>query len=134
MEETKMVNKEERMKVLEMVRDGVISAEEAAQLLETMSDSSDRPSPGQKKTGKVDLKGKFLRVRVTDATSNKAKVNVTVPLSFIELAVRTGARFVPDMNGIDVEELWEAIQDGATGKMVDVTDEEGGEHVEVYID
>lgn len=130
-----MTNKEERMKVLEMVRDGVISAEEAAQLLEAMSDPVERPVAPRKPAGSnVDTRGKFFRVRITDAATNKPKVNVTLPLSLINVAMKTGAKFAPEIDEINMQEIWEAIQDGATGKIVDVMDSDDGQHVEVYID
>lgn len=128
-----MTNKEERMKVLEMVRDGVITAEEAAQLLETMSEGE--PKPAAKKFGSAaDMKGKFFRVRVTDANSGRNKVNVTLPLSLINVAMKTGAKFAPEIDEVNMQEIWEAIESGATGKIVDVLDDDEGQHVEVYIE
>jgi hypothetical protein len=45
-----------------------------------------------------------------------------------------GARFVPDMEGLELEELAEALREGLTGKVMDVMDEEQGQHVEVYVE
>lgn len=131
-----MTNQEERMKVLEMVRDGIISAEEAAQLLETMGLSDEKPSP-KKPDIQVKMKkgkGRVFRVRVTDTDTNKTRVNVTLPMSLVNVAMRTGAKFAPEIEGIDMEEIFDAINDGATGKIVDVMDGDDGEHVEVFIE
>ena len=131
-----MTNREERMKVLEMVRDGVISAEEAAQLLETMGLAEDKPAPKKEefRSSVRRGKGRTFRVRVTDADSKKTRVNVTLPMALVNVAMKTGAKFAPDIEGVDMEEIFEAINSGATGKIVDVLDADGGEHVEVFID
>ena len=132
-----MTNKEERIKVLEMVRDGVITAEEAAQLLETMGIAEEKPAAEQKSTFRVSArkgKGRTFRVRVTDTDTNKIRVNVTLPMSLVNVAMKTGAKFAPEIDGIDMEEIFEAISDGATGKIVDVMDGNDGERVEVFIE
>jgi hypothetical protein len=38
------------------------------------------------------------------------------------------------MEGIQVEELAEALRQGMTGKIIDVVDEEEGQRVEVYVE
>ena len=131
-----MTNKEERIKVLEMVRDGVISAEEAAQLLETMGLAEEKAEPKNdaSRSNVRRGKGRTFRVRVTDTASKKTRVNVTLPMALVNVAMRTGAKFAPEIEGVDMEEIFEAINSGATGKIVDVLDSDGGEHVEVFID
>ena len=131
-----MTNREERMKVLEMVRDGIISAEEAAQLLETMGLADEKPA-SKSPDPRISMrkgKGRTFRVRVTDTDTNKPRVNVTIPMALVNVAMRTGAKFAPEIDGIDMEEIFQAINDGTTGKIVDVVDENDGEHVEVFIE
>jgi hypothetical protein len=45
-----------------------------------------------------------------------------------------GARYSPDIEDFDWDELVAAIQEGAEGKLVEVEDVEDGEKVEVYVD
>ncbi len=45
-----------------------------------------------------------------------------------------GARFSPQIDGLDRKQLLEFLQSGTTGKVIDVLDDDGGEHVEVYIE
>ena len=45
-----------------------------------------------------------------------------------------GARFAPNMEGVNLEEMMAAIKSGASGKIMDVTDEDSGEHVEIYVE
>ena len=130
-----MANTEERMKILGMVREGVITAEEAAKLLEMMSqDSSKRQSAGEAAQKKSGLKAKLFRVRVTDIDTNKTRVNVTLPMGLINVAMKAGSKFAPEIDNIDMQEIFKAIEEGATGRIVDVVDEKDGEHVEVFIE
>lgn len=130
-----MATNEERLKILTMLQDGVINADEAAQLLEALGEDKPRrpganfspqPPPGRP--------GRWLRVRVTDVDSGKTRVNVRLPVGLIGSGLKFGMRFAPEVEGLDPDALLEAIQTGELGQIVDVYDEEDGEHVEVYIE
>jgi hypothetical protein len=43
-------------------------------------------------------------------------------------------RFVPEVDGLDPNDLMEWVRSGEVGQIVDVYDEEDGEHVEVFIE
>jgi len=45
-----------------------------------------------------------------------------------------GARFAPEVEGINFDEVMAAIKSGSQGKIVDVVDEEDGERVEIYVE
>lgn len=125
---------EERLQILKMVEAGQLTAEEAAKLLAAMEagaekeqDRGPRPSPpGQP--------ARWLRVRVTDETTGKRKVNVNLPISMVNVAMKVGSKFAPEIKDFDVEEIFAAIQSGAQGKIVEVQDEEEGERVEVFVE
>ena len=55
-------------------------------------------------------------------------------MRLVNVGLRLGARFVPEMEGLDVEELAEALRQGLTGKIIDVIDEDEGQRVEVYVE
>jgi len=122
---------EERLQVLKMVEAGQISAEEGAKLL-TALENPPEPTEG-KSTPK-----RWLRVRVTDQHTGKRKVNVNIPLGLVEMASRMGVHFgaqrAPELRDINLNEIIAAIKSGAEGKIVDMEDEEEGEHVEVYVE
>ena len=123
-----MVTSEERMKILKMVEDGKISAEEAAQLLKALNKQERRRSP------MAEGDARWLRVRITDLDSDRASVNVNLPINMVNVGLKMGARFIPEFEGLDLEELGDALRQGLTGKIVDVVDEEDRQHVEVYIE
>lgn len=119
---------EERMRILKMVENGQISAGEGAKLLAALS-SSARPK-ATSATGQA----KWFRVRVIDLNSGRSKVNVNIPMSLVNVGIKMGARFAPDVEGLDFDEVMEAIRSGAQGRIVDVVNEEDGERIEILIE
>jgi hypothetical protein len=55
-------------------------------------------------------------------------------MSLVNVGIKMGARFAPDIEGIDFDEIVAAIKSGSQGKIVDVVDEEDGERVEIYVE
>ncbi len=127
-----MASSEERIKILQMIQDGKVSAADGAKLLEALNrGASGRGPAAQPGGGVAGAEGRYLRVRVTDTFSGKTKVNVNLPLSLVDAGLSIASNFVPSVADID---LMGAIRSGLTGKVIDVTDEEDGEHVEVFIE
>ena len=126
-----MVTSEERMKILKMVSDGKISAEEGSQLISALSQRIE----DSKKSNKRSLARQTLRVRVTDMSSGKTKVNVNVPMRLVDAGLNIASQFVPEMeNAQMMEAVKEALSENINGKIVDVIDEEDREHVEIFIE
>ena len=129
----------ERMKILEMIASGQITAEEGSRLLD--AGGVEEPAPAEKSASvakqleSVDLskmKGRRLRVKVVE--SSGTRVNVNLPLSLMEVGLKIGGRFVDELRDMDneMQMLLEAIQNDVHGKIVEVDDEDS--HVEVYIE
>ena len=126
--------KEEIKKVLEMLEEKKITSEEAAELLDALKESKkaeEEIPPAKRK--------RFLKIHVTKG--DKPQVNVTLPFGLINwglnIASKMGKNTV-DIGGeeipIDMDELNKAMNDPEfIGKIVDVVDEEKGEHVEIEI-
>jgi len=133
-----MVLSEERLKILEMLQDGKINAEQAEGLLQALGedkqgvDAAD-PEKGMFSGGERGEK-RWFRVRVTDTDTGKTRVNVRMPLGIVNAGFKMGRRFAPEIEDLDISELMEMIRDGAEGRVVDVYDDEDGEHVEVFIE
>ena len=128
--------KEEIKKVLEMLEEKKITSEEAAELLEALRDTKEKE---EETTPFSTKKKRFLKIRVTKG--EKPQVNVTIPFSLVNwglnLASKLGKNTV-NIEGkeipIDMDELNKAMNDPEfTGKIVDVVEEEKGEHVEIEI-
>jgi hypothetical protein len=77
----------------------------------------------------------MLRVRVTDMKSGRAKVNVNLPMRLVDAGLNIAAQFTPEMqNDQMMGAVKKALTEDMTGKIVDIIDEEDGEHVEIFID
>jgi len=123
-----MATTEERMKILKMIEEGKLSAQEGAKLLSTLA-SANRPLGGLSASG-----AKWLRVRVTEVASGRSKATVQIPLSLMEAGMKIGAHFAPEIDGVNMDQLMEALRAGMTGKIIDVVDDEDGEHVEIFVE
>jgi hypothetical protein len=130
-----MTSVEERMKILKMIEEGKISAEEGAKLLTALSEGRRGPlEPGM--PGKPGRPGapRTLRIRVTDIGSGRSKASVQIPLALVDAGMKIGAHFAPEVEGVDMSNVMDAMRSGVTGKIIDVIDDEDGEHVEIYIE
>jgi hypothetical protein len=125
-----MTTSEERKKILKMIEEGQISAEEGAKLLAALSSGARRGGSSAARPGGA----RWLRVRVVDLSSGRSKVNVNIPMSLVNVGIKLAARFAPDVEGLDFDEIVEAIHSGAQGKIVDVVDEEDSERVEIFVE
>ena len=127
-----MTSVEERMKILKMIEDGKISAEEGAKLLAALAEGRrgplDAAAPGRSGTPRM------LRIRVTDMNSGRSKASVQIPLALVDAGLKIGAHFAPEVEGVDMSNVMDAMRSGVTGKIIDVVDDEDGEHVEIYIE
>jgi len=61
-------------------------------------------------------------------------VNVNLPMSLVEVGTRMGARFAPELEGMDFRDIIEQVKGGAQGKIVEVEDLDSGERVEIYVE
>jgi len=126
-----MANAEERMKILKMIEEGKISAEDGAKLLSALSEGR---RSGMASSTRTAAAGHWLRIRVTDIATGRSKAAVQIPLGLIDAGLKIGAHFAPEVEGVDMSSVMDALRAGVTGKIIDVTDDEDGEHVEIYVE
>jgi hypothetical protein len=135
-----MVTAEERVKILKMLQEGRISPEAATDLLQAMEAdvpaAVEVPPANPFPVSEPGSKPRWLRVRVTDMKSGRPRVNVRLPISLINLGLKVGAKYAPEIEDMDVGALLRAAQesDAEAGPFVDVYDHEDGEHVEVFLE
>ena len=126
-----MATTEERMQILKMVAEGTITAEEGAKLLAALEPER---APQRQSLAGEPSQPRWFRVRVTDLETGRNKVNVNLPMSLVEVGTRMGARFSPELEGLDVHDIIDQVKSGAQGKIVEVEDMDGGERVEIYVE
>jgi len=119
------------MRILKMIDEGKISAEEGAKLLAALSENRRAPNLPLSRTPGA---ARWLRVRVTDVASGRSKATVQIPLALLDAGMKIGAHFAPEVEGVDMSTITEALRSGMTGRIVDVIDEEDGEHVEIFVE
>ena len=108
-----------------------MSAEEGTWLLSALGSGSRLVSSAG---GLAASGAKWLRVRVTDVASGRSKATVQIPISLMEAGMKIGAHFAPEIDGVNMDQLMEALRLGTTGKIIDVVDDEDGEHVEIFVE
>lgn len=131
---------EDKKRILKMIEEGKITAEEAIKLLDVLD--SNEKCDGIVKSEVVedddffDLKndgkgGKILFVRVKSNDGSKVKINI--PLEFIKIMGGIGSMYSKELEkyNIDIEKLMNAIDNGFVGRLVDV--ESGNDKVVVEI-
>jgi hypothetical protein len=125
----------DRAHILNMLAAGDITAEQAAAYLRDAPAEPQAPQAHSTQAARpAGAAGRWLRVRVTDTTTGRAKVNVNVPLGLVSAALKLGAHYAPEVAGIDMQEILKEVQSGAQGRLVDVEDLEDGERVEVFVE
>lgn len=126
-----MASSEERMKILKMIEEGKLSVEEGTKLLAALSD---KRVPTPPRPPGVPGGPRWLRIRVTDVRTGRSKASVQIPIALVDAGIKIGAHFAPEVEGVNMSNVMEAVRSGMTGKIIDVTDEEDGEHVEIYVE
>ncbi len=124
---------DEKLKILKMIEEGTITADEGSRLLASIDDSKDLKI--NESTGE---KPKWLRIKVLSNEQGKnTKVKVNIPIALVETGLKIGKsfdkNFEESMKGIDLGEVMEMIRSGAEGKIVEV-ESDTGEIVEVYVE
>jgi hypothetical protein len=137
---------QEALEILSMVKEGKITPEQGAELLEALKTAGPAaPRPGGKP--------RFVRVKVNvdpGAESSKKEtvaVNLNLPIALADLALKLaeGAKFqqgdqtivlgeyVKKLSGLDLGTVLQMVKEGAEGKLVDIDVGGGKEHVKVEV-
>jgi hypothetical protein len=134
-----MPSSEERMMILRMVEEGKLTPEDGARLLTALGEqeAGAQETKTQNETWNAAYapdpatgSGRNFRVRVSNLATGRQKVTVNIPLGLVDF----GLRFVPQNSKFDVNAVRNALHNGMTGKIVDVTDDEKGDRVEVFVE
>jgi hypothetical protein len=123
---------EERNKVLRMLEEGTIDAEEAEELLDSLR-ASNKEDEGSGDVVETSSDASFLKILVVE--DGKEEVNITFPVGlakFLKKIVPEKARRKLTEKGIDLGKVIEEIDKGTfDGKLVDV--EDGNSRVEIRL-
>jgi len=116
--------KEERMKILELLTKGSITADQAEKLLSALGESG-QSDPVVEKA--VQKKGPFRMLKVYVDSNDGDKVRIELPIEFAKLLkskkFNVGGN-LDDMD-IDIDALIQMINTGAIGEIVNVESADG---------
>ena len=127
-----MATVEERLQILKMIEEGKISAAEGAELLRALDTKGERGPTLEPMKGTSNPR--WFRVRVTDMQSGRNKVNVNIPMGLVNVGIKMGARFAPQIEGKELNTIMDAVRSGQLGKIVDIVDTDDGERVEIFVE
>ena len=120
----------ERLRVLKMLEEGQINAEEAAKLLDALQAG---PPPNR-----AAQSGRILRIRVTDMASGRVQANVNLPLALAQTLARAGSRlgmfWAPQLGDLDLPAILDAVEAGEPGRVIEWTEGQDGRRIECFIE
>jgi hypothetical protein len=119
---------EERLRILKLIESGQVSAEEGGQLIEALAENQERDRP------RGAVQPRVLRVRVTDVSSRRQKINVTIPVSLVGIGLKLGAKLARRMESANTEQIMRAIEGGSLGRIFEMQDLDEGERVEIFVE
>src|SRR4026207_1754194 len=97
-----MASSEERMKILKMIEDGKLSAEEGTKLLAALSE---KRMPGPPRPPGSPGAPRWLRIRVTDVRTGRSKGAVQFPRGLVGGGMKIGAHFAPEVEGVNMSNV-----------------------------
>jgi hypothetical protein len=116
-------------RVLRLVSEGRLTAEEAGPILDSLEAAqagTSRPGSSSPESSAADSPARALRVEITDR--GRTVVNLRVPLSLGRAALNR----VPGISEMTSERIREAIAAGIKGPIIDIDDE--GDRVQISIE
>lgn len=136
-----------RKEVLQMLAEGTIDVNRAAELLSTASEEpAERrseppapPAPDAPVQPEAPVKpkrgGRWLRIHVSDLSTGRSRVRINVPLGLVRFGLRIGARFTDELDDELARDVIAALEEGAIdGTLVEVENEEDNERVHIFVD
>ncbi|PKN95617.1 MAG: hypothetical protein CVU45_00560 [Chloroflexi bacterium HGW-Chloroflexi-7] len=130
-----MATETEKIKILQMIQNGKITAEQGIELLNACSTSEVKKTAlNAAASGSRTPSAEWVRVIVTDMISGKRRVNVRMPAGLVNTGTKFGARLSIDRQNLDPAILRESIRSGKVGKILDVADDDEQERVEIYLE
>jgi hypothetical protein len=122
-----MTTAEERLQILNMIKEGKISSDEGVRLLQALQS-------GAGKQGTPGREARWLRVKVTDLRNGQVKFNINLPIGLVKVGVRLGAQFGTGDLSIDNVRVMDAIRNGEMGKITEIQNESENERIEIWLE
>ncbi|RPJ07275.1 MAG: hypothetical protein EHM28_07710 [Spirochaetaceae bacterium] len=126
---------QEKLRILKMIEEGKISAAEGAKLMEALETGAVKNGNGDSQ--KKETEATQLRIRVSDIETDHVKVNLTIPIGFAHMV----KSLIPqseieklEKQGVNLNAIFEMVNTGRIGKLLDVEDQEHHQHVIISVE
>lgn len=106
-------------KILNLVAEGKLSAQEADEILAALNAREAGASPESASAGNTQPRTTHLRIEVTDG--GRQVVNLRVPINIAGWA----SSFLPGLSEQDSDRIRGAVASGTRGTILDITDDDG---------
>lgn len=125
---------DEKMKVLEMLSQGIITPSEANELLKTLEKGNENevePTKVSYENKQVLPEKSNKKLRIKIASSDGDNVNIALPLRTIQAMGAAGLKKTISktdndaVDEVDFDAIFSAIQEGVSGDIVDITSSDG---------
>jgi hypothetical protein len=120
-------SKDERNRILQLVEAGLVTATQASELFDVLEDSEEQVTVERKRERVIRIRTSYLKAGVT-ATSMIA----AIPVRLVRLSLRLGARLYPQLDSNTLEDILRSVEEGATGRLLEIHDMEKGERLEIF--
>lgn len=125
---------QERLQVLRMIDEGKITAEEGFQLLKALEPTSEGISRNRSIQSTAALRGKLVRLQISDLASGRSKAMAAVPLRLLEVGLRIASHYAPSLKDLNPDNLFDALAENADGRILEVVDQEKQVKVELLVE
>jgi uncharacterized membrane protein YccC len=119
-------SRDERDRILNLIEEGRVTADQAAQLLDALDGESERSAE----------RARVLRVRVTTLNPRQQRINMaaTLPLNLVRVSLRLGTQLLPQLSNTALEDLLRTIDSRVAGRLLDLQDLDTGERLEIFVE
>jgi hypothetical protein len=119
-------SRDERDRILNLIEEGRVTADQAAQLLDALDEEHERSAE----------RARVLRVRVTTLNPRQQRINMaaTIPLNLVRVSLRLGTQLLPQLSNTALEDLLRTIDSRAAGRLLDLQDLDTGERLEIFVE
>ncbi|HEU5315501.1 MAG TPA: hypothetical protein VFX49_05285 [Chloroflexota bacterium] len=139
---------EERLQILRLVESGRITPDQAAELLRALGSGAredrrrsrdDAPAPRGGESGfflaadSATERPRWLRIRVTDPDGRRT-ADFQVPLSVVGVALRVGARWIPQLRALDPGWVMETLRQRSGRPVFTFKDASEGDRIVISVE
>lgn len=128
-----MNDDQERLNILKMIQRGQITAESGFKLLEQLDNPGEKVSipmiPEEPRSG-----AHWFHLVVSEIATGKVRIDLKLPVNVVTAGMKMGAKFSPQVEKLNPDIMQDLLLSGETGKIIDVYDEDDGEHIEIFLE